>query len=82
MSLKERVKDLLGIAKPGGLDDVLVRAAKTGVAVFLAQPFVPLLREGSFDPNLAQAAVFAGVAAAVGTLINYALIGLAKFANS
>lgn len=82
MTLKERLKDLLGIGTPGGMDDVLVRAAKMAVFVFLAQPFVPLIREGAFDPNLGQAAVFAAVTAGVGVIVNSALLALAKFANS
>jgi hypothetical protein len=32
----EKVKELLGIAKPGGLDDIAVRAAKTAAAAFAA----------------------------------------------
>lgn len=85
MTFKQRVKDLLGIAKPGGLDDLIVRAAKLAVAAFLAQPFVPVLREldfASFDISLARAAAQAGAVAFVGTLVNAALIALAKFSQS
>ena len=82
MSLKSKVKDLLGIAKPGGIDDVVVRAVKTAVAVFLSQPFVALLVDGSFDPNAGTAALAAAVAAGATVLLNAAVAVLAKFASS
>lgn len=78
----DRIKRLLGIARPGGIDDIVVRSAKTAVAVFLAQPFVPLIRGGAFDVNLAQAAAFAAAAAFIGALLNAGLLALAKFAAS
>jgi len=80
--MKEKLKRWLGIARPGGLDDFAVRTAKTAVAVFLAQPFVPLLQGGTFDPNLARAAAMAAAAAVVGAVINGVIVALAKFANS
>lgn len=82
MSFKQKVKDLLGIAKPGGIDDIVVRAVKTAVAVFLSQPFVALILQGSFDPNAARAAVYAAVAAGATVILNAALAVLAKFASS
>ena len=82
MSFKQKVKDLLGIAKPGGIDDVAVRAAKTAVAVFLSQPFVALILRGEFDPNVARAAVTAGVAAGATVVVNAVIAVLAKFASS
>lgn len=80
-----KLKDLLGIARPGGIDDLTVRAAKLAVAAFLAQPLVPVVRAldfAAFDPNLARAAATAAAVAFVGTFVNAALIALAKFSQS
>ena len=82
MSFKQKVKDLLGIARPGGIDDIVVRAIKTGVAVFIAQPFVAAVLNGEFDVNAARAAALAAGAAVVSVLINAALVALAKFSAS
>ena len=78
----EKIKKLIGIGTPGGIDDIVIRALKTGVAVFLATPFVAAIQGGSFDPTLAEGAVLAAGAAAVGVLINAVLLALAKFSQS
>ena len=77
-----KLKELLGIARPGGIDDIVVRAIKTGVAVFIAQPFVSAVLRGEFDLNLLRAAALAAGAAIVSVLINAALVALAKFSAS
>ena len=78
----DRLKDWLGIAKPGGIDDIVVRAVKTAVYVFLAQPFVALIQRGEFDLNAGRAAIYAAVAAFLGALANTVLVALAKWSNS
>ena len=68
-----KLKEFLGIAKPGGIDDIVVRAIKTGVAVFIASPVVAAIFRGEFDvPGLRAAALAAG-AAAVSVILNAAL---------
>lgn len=71
-----KLKEFLGIAKPGGIDDIVVRALKTGLAVFLASPVVAAIFRGEFDlPGLRAAALAAGAAVA-SVLINALLKAL------
>lgn len=77
----KKLKDLLGIAKPGGIDDIVVRAVKTGVAVFIASPVVRAAVGGEFDLPGLRAAALAGGAAAVSVLMNAVLVALAKFSS-
>lgn len=82
MTLKERLKDILGIAKPGGIDDIVIRAVKTGVAVFIASPVVRALLGGEVNlPGLKAAALAAG-AGVVSVLLNAAIAAIAKWTNS
>ena len=77
-----RFKRLIGIARPGGIDDIVVRSAKTATALMLASPFVALYLKGEFDPSLGRAAVWAAGAAFVNAIINAVLIPISKWANS
>lgn len=82
MALKDSIKRFLGLGVPGGIDDIVVRAIKTGIAVFIASPVVRAALGGDFDlPGLRAAALAAG-AAAVSILLNAALVAIAKFTES
>ena len=79
----EKFKKWLGIGVPGGIDDIVIRSVKTGVAVFLATPFVnALLEGGAFDLNAAKAAIVAGAVAVVNAILNAALLALSKWTSS
>lgn len=78
----QKLKDLLGIAKPGGIDDIVVRAIKTGIAVFIASPVVRALLGGEVDLPGLKAAAFAAAAGVVTVLLNAALAALAKWTDS
>ncbi len=68
----ERIKKLLGVGVPGGIDDIIVRSVKTGIAVFLAaNPFA------SVDSG--KAALFAGLSAAVTALGNAIILAVQKY---
>lgn len=68
------LKDLFGIARPGGVDDVIVRAVKMFVFVFLSSPFANAIAgDGVLDLDAALAAVHAGVAAFTSVVFNGAL---------
>lgn len=64
----EKLKELLGIAKPGGLDDVAVRAVKTALAAFAAY----CLKEGIGDGGVevAKAAADAAWVAGASVVLN------------
>lgn len=78
----QKLKDLLGIAKPGGIDDIVVRAIKTGIAVFIASPVVRALLGGEVDLPGLKAAALAAAAGVVTVLLNAALAALAKWTDS
>ena len=65
----EKLKKFLGLGVPGGIDDIVVRSIKTGLAVFLAaNPF------GSIDAT--KAAALAGIAAAATGLLNAVILAV------
>lgn len=78
----EKLKKFIGIGVPGGLDDIVVRAVKTGVAVFLAAPVVRALGDAPLDLPGLKAAALAGVAAIISALINAAFLAVARWTSS
>jgi hypothetical protein len=71
----DKIKHLLGIAKPGGVDDVAVRAVKTAAAAFAA--FVLQAGVANItDAEVAAAAVDAAWVAGATIVLN-ALLALA-----
>lgn len=68
----EKLKDLAGIAKPGGIDDVVVRAVKLAVAAAAGL----LLKEGisGADVDLLKAAGEAAYITGAGVLLNALLL--------
>jgi len=82
MSFASKAKDLLGIAKPGGIDDLFLRALKTALGVILVSPFIIALPTGALDYDAAKAAVTAGVAAGGTVVLNAVLLAVAKFVDS
>lgn len=83
MALKDTVKRWLGVGVPGGVDDIVVRAVKTGVAVLLATPVVAALVGGKFDVSVdaGVAALLAAGAAAATVLINAVYMALASWSS-
>jgi len=80
--MKEKLKKLLGIGAPGGVDDIVVRAVKTAVGVLLVSPFIVALPTAGLDYDAGMAAVTAAVAAGGTVILNAVLLAAAKFANS
>lgn len=78
----EKLKVLIGIGKPGGIDDIFIRAAKTAVGVLLVSPFIIALPTAGLDYDAAAAAITAAIAAGGTVVLNALLLALAKFANS
>jgi hypothetical protein len=64
----DKVKHYLGIARPGGIDDIVVRAAKTGLAAFA----VFVLQEGvsNMTAELGQDALEAAYVAGATVILN------------
>lgn len=63
----DRVKELLGVAKPGGLDDFAIRVGKTAVAAFAAYCLQKGIGDGGVDvyKGALQAAYVAGATLAL-----------------
>jgi hypothetical protein len=70
--MKEKLKELLGIAKPGGLDDLAIRALKSALAAFAA--FVIKEGLGNLDHTAAAAAIDAGWVAGATVVLNAMLL--------
>jgi hypothetical protein len=68
----EKVKHALGIARPGGIDDIVVRAVKTALAAFAA--FVVKEGVGNIDATAAQAAIDAAWVAGATVVLNAMLL--------
>jgi hypothetical protein len=80
--MKEKLKRLLGIGAPGGIDDVVIRAIKTGVAVLLASPIIVALPTGPIDFDALTAVVVAAGSAAGSVILNAGVAFLNKWVNS
>lgn len=78
----EQLKSWFGIGSPGGFDDLVIRAVKMAVFVFLSQPFGEALlgcaRDAAaacqVDFSLAQSAAYAGAAAGMSVIFNSILL--------
>lgn len=68
----EKLKKLIGIGAPGGLDDLIVRAVKVGILAFVGVAGASVI--GWTDPTLLEAAGQAALAAAAGVVLNAVLM--------
>jgi hypothetical protein len=64
----DRLKKLLGLGAPGGVDDIAVRAVKTAISTFFA--VVGADAAGFINPDLLEAGLIAAAGAAVSVVQN------------
>jgi hypothetical protein len=64
----DRLKKLLGLGAPGGVDDIAVRAAKTAISTFFAVMGADAV--GWVNPDLLETALIAAGGAAVSVVQN------------
>lgn len=72
----DKLKSLLGIGAPGGVDDVVVRAVKAAITTFFAVLGADAL--GLINPELVEAAGIAALAAGANVIINTVLLWASK----